>query len=83
MTLALFENYLRPLPERALLTATRNLSDHHLQINLTGTPGSLYVLETSTNLLHWTPIFTNAAPYTFNDPAANIATARFYRAISR
>ena len=64
-----------------MLSATRNLSDHHLQISLTGTPGSQYILETSTNLLHWTPIFTNAAPYTFNDPTAN--AARFYRAISR
>ena len=78
-----FRNFLRPPPEHALLTATRSLSDYHLQIHLTGTPGSLYVLETSTNLLHWTPVHTNRAPFTLDDPTANAAAARFYRAISR
>jgi hypothetical protein len=49
--------------------------------NLTGTTGSLYVVETSTNLVGWVPVLTNAAPFNFVDPNASQFSRRFYKAI--
>jgi len=67
--------FLKPLPARARLTITRAR-----EVNLTGTPGQNYVVETSTNLIQWAPMSTNAAPFSFSGSAA--ASCRFYRAIT-
>jgi hypothetical protein len=44
------------------------------------------VVEASTNLIDWVPVYTNPAPYTvpfsFSDPAAGGYQDRFYRAIT-
>jgi len=49
--------------------------------NLTGTPGSFYVVEVSTNLVNWVPVLTNAAPFNFIDPNASKFNRRFYQAV--
>jgi len=43
--------------------------------------GQQFVVEASTNLVDWTPIQTNAAPFTFVDANASRFSQRFYRAI--
>jgi uncharacterized repeat protein (TIGR01451 family) len=44
------------------------------------------IIQTSTNLVNWVPIFTNSSPFTspfvFTDPAATNYPYRFYRAIT-
>ena len=35
--------------------------DGTMQATLSGTPGQLFVLEASSDLIHWTPISTNGA----------------------
>ena len=55
-----------------------------LSITLRGVPGWEYVLETSTNLYDWDPIFTNTpsgleAAFEFLQPATNSAGREFYR----
>ena len=67
--------FLKPLPEHARLTMARSG-----EVNLSGTPGQNYVVETSTNLIQWAPVITNAAPFSLL-PSAGAAT-RFYRAIA-
>ena len=49
------------------------------QFTLTGVTGSPYVIETSTNLLNWAVLLTNAAPFTISNPPSE--SRRFYRAI--
>ena len=49
--------------------------------NLAGTAGSLYVVETSTNLVDWVPVLTNTAPFNFVDPNAAQFSCRFYKSI--
>jgi hypothetical protein len=51
---------------------------------VTGTAGSNYVIQLSTNLgaSNWISIFTNAAPFTFTDSNANNSSQGFYRAIA-
>jgi uncharacterized repeat protein (TIGR01451 family) len=44
------------------------------------------IIQTSTNLVNWVPVFTNSAPFTspfvFTDPAATNYSQRFYRAVT-
>ena len=52
------------------------------QMVFTGSPGSNYVLQASTNLFDWTPINTNTAPsslFNLADPNAMNFPRRFYR----
>lgn len=57
-----------------------------LQLRLTGTASQTYVLETSTNLLNWSPINTNTTSasgildFADRDPANH--SSKFYRAVS-
>jgi len=50
------------------------------QISVTGFGGQVYIIEGSTDLVHWTPIYTNTAPFLFTDPNTMNFMYRFYRA---
>jgi len=54
-----------------------------MRVTLQGTPGHTYSIETSTDLVHWTP-WTNAVNTTgtisITDTAATNYPMRFYRA---
>ena len=67
-----------PPPAAPALTLL-NLVSNQFQFTLTGTAGSNYVIEISTNLAanRWTPVQTGAAPVLFTEPATN--DQRFYR----
>jgi hypothetical protein len=67
------------------LTATLS-NTTSVQVQFSGTPGSNYVLETTTNLAspaNWRPLATNAAGTngngTFTDTSVSSNQARFYR----
>jgi len=51
-------------------------------INLTGPAGRLVVVEASTDLERWLPIWTNtfAGALNFSDPQSGVYSNRFYRA---
>lgn len=47
--------------------------------------GKTYILQTSTDLVHWTPLNTNVpstAPFVLADPGAMAAPDRFYRVVT-
>jgi hypothetical protein len=48
-------------------------------VDAAGAPGYNYVIEASTNLLQWSALETNAAPFQFIDINASNYPARFYR----
>lgn len=48
--------------------------------NVTGTPGFNYVVETSSDLIHWLPVQTKTAPFQFVDGDIT-QPKRFYRAV--
>ncbi len=56
--------FLRPISKPAQLRIANTR-----EVSVTGTIGNNYVVEVSTNLLHWAPWLTNAVPFTFELPA--------------
>ena len=63
-----------------------NFSNHIFQMQLFGTTGNNYVLETTTNFIIWTPISTNPGltnPLYLADPAASNFPRRFYRVLQQ
>ena len=67
------------MPSKLLVTPSFT-PNGGLQVDLVGTPGTNYVIEASTDLSFWTPLDTNASPFTFTDPNAVSLPLRFYRA---
>ena len=72
-------------PPPAILTVAPQLGFNQGQFafNLTGPTGQLVLVEASTNLLAWLPIWTNAfgpGPLSFTDPQRAAPSPRFYRA---
>ena len=59
-------------------TSALVLTNGQIQLSLTGTSGSQFIVETSTNLLNWTQIETNVLPFEFTVPAT--PGAWFFRA---
>ena len=68
----------------AVLNSPVFAGDNQLQFNLTGTSGSNYVIQVSTNLAsgNWMPVLTNVAPFTFTDTNPGASTQKFYRAVT-
>jgi uncharacterized repeat protein (TIGR01451 family) len=50
-----------------------------LQFNITSQPGQTNVVQASTNLVNWVPIYTNVGPFIFMDTTATNYPYRFYR----
>jgi hypothetical protein len=65
----------------ATLTSARS-ADGQFFITINGTPGSQYQVEASIDLVHWTAVNTNTAPFTYVDGNASQYAQRFYRAAS-
>lgn len=71
-------------PSPPVLSSPATISGNQFQFTITGTTGSNYIIQISTNLSvsNWTSLFTNAAPFTFTDSNANTFPQGFYRAIA-
>jgi hypothetical protein len=68
-------------PPAAPTLRASNYSIAGFSLSLTGTPGSFYVVEVSTNLVNWVPVLTNVAPFNFVDSNASKFSCRFYQAV--
>jgi mono/diheme cytochrome c family protein len=67
-------------------TSSGFVSNNVFQLGFSGIAGSNYVLQTSTNLLDWTPLTTNTATtnlFYLTDPAAGNYPRRFYRVLQQ
>jgi hypothetical protein len=51
------------------------------QFTLLGIPSFNYTIQSSTNLMDWTSLVTNSAPFSFADTNAFIPSMRFYRSL--
>jgi ethanolamine utilization microcompartment shell protein EutS len=50
-------------------------------LTVSGLSGQKYVVEASTNLVNWVPVWTNTAPCTYIDVNAGQFSQRFYRSV--
>jgi hypothetical protein len=78
--ISIFGN-LSPIP---VLLSSEHVSGNSFSLQLSGTPGRTYVLQSSTNLRDWVSLSTNVAPGTLLNLVELIPTnspAQFYRAI--
>jgi len=69
------------LPAKPVVTAA-TMSGGQFAFVVEGDAGTDYHVEASTNLIHWTPIFSTnspALPFFWSDPAAAQWPVRFYR----
>jgi Fibronectin type III domain len=67
-------------PTPAVTSSSVNAAGQ-LGFTVTGIPGYPYVVEASTDLVNWTVLETNAAPFNFVDTNAANFSRRFYRAV--
>ena len=73
-------------PEMPVVIATSvpgfGFNEHQFGFSLTGPAGQLVVVETSTDLANWLPIWTNTftGALQFSDPESGVYSNRFYRA---
>jgi hypothetical protein len=63
------------------LSGSASATNGLFKFSLVGTPGGSYIIQASTNLVNWIPIYTNISPFIFTDPYATNYRSRFYRAL--
>jgi hypothetical protein len=78
--------FTRVLPATGLAAqlAAPATSEGNFQFNLSGAPGSSYVIQISSNLLTWLPLSTNTLPASGSVSITNAFannSSRFYRAM--
>jgi hypothetical protein len=54
----------------------------HFSFTINGVSGYQYAVQTSSDMIHWTPVQTNTAPFSFVDSNASKFSHRFYRTVS-
>jgi hypothetical protein len=69
------------VPSSAAIFGRPVFSSNRVSITMTGVPGYVYVLQASTDLLHWISLETNFTPLEFTDTNPSRYSRRFYRAI--
>jgi hypothetical protein len=68
-------------PAPATLVAV-GMVNGHFTFNVNGTAGSQYAIQATSDLVNWTSVATNTAPFVFSDPSSTSADKKFYRAVS-
>jgi hypothetical protein len=52
-----------------------------IEFSVTGVPSFTYVIQASTNLTSWAPVYTNVSPFTFSYTITTNYPYRFFRAV--
>lgn len=73
-------NWLGPIAKPAAVAIESRPTYNGLMIQVRGTEGCAYVVESSTNLLSWTPLHTNVSPFTVHESEIVGHPNRFFRA---
>lgn len=69
-----------PIASQPLQFGSLVNSNGTFQLTITG-PLYSTIIQASTNLVNWVPVYTNTPPFTFTDPNASSYPYRFYRAV--
>jgi hypothetical protein len=77
-----------PASVEAVSVPTANLTPaaEHIpgkfSFDVEGISGYKYVVQASTDMVHWTPVQTNTAPFTFAEPTSSQSARKFYRTVA-
>jgi hypothetical protein len=69
-----------------MFTSSSHFSNGTFSLSVTGMAGGSYILQGTTDFLHWASINTNLVPanvFNLSDPAATNFPYRFYRAVEQ
>ena len=72
--------FLPALPITAATFSSFQFTGGKFQFNVTGTSGSKYIVQASSNFLDWVPILTNPSPFVVAD--TNCAPWSYYRGVA-
>jgi uncharacterized repeat protein (TIGR01451 family) len=64
------------------LTAFSYTQAGGFQFAVTNSPGQTVIIQASTNLVNWIPVYTNVEPFTYVNTDATNLPMRFYRAVT-
>jgi hypothetical protein len=67
----------------AIIVTPHVLSNGNFQFGLQGLEGQTYVVQTSTNLVNWTSVYTNNGSFIFTDLSTTNYGQRFYRVMAQ
>ena len=70
-----------PIPTATIKAITRE-ANSNFSFQVAGVAGCKYVIQASSDLVHWISVQTNTAPFTFTDTHAASYQTRFYRALT-
>jgi hypothetical protein len=65
-----------------LRLSNAGVAEGNFQATVTGPSGTSCLVQKTSNFSTWTPVVTNAAPFTFSDPIGGGNSVQFYRAVS-
>jgi hypothetical protein len=67
------------VPNLAAFSYTRSGG---FQFSITNSPGQSVIIQASTNLVNWIPVYTNVEPFTYANTNTTSFPMRFYRAVT-
>jgi uncharacterized repeat protein (TIGR01451 family) len=70
------------LPVPPQLTPSYAAGTGAFRLSVTNSPGQSVIIQASTNLVSWLPVFTNTEPFTFTNFDSTNFPFRFYRAVT-
>jgi len=70
------------IPPVAPIISTPVTTGNQFSFNITGTSGAKYVVQATSDLINWVPVYTNTAPFTFIETNTTGVNKQFYRSFS-
>ena len=74
-------SYVVPVTVAGAVAGRPVFSSNGVSVTITGQAGSTYVVQGSTDLVHWVSLATNISPLLYTDTNASHYRRRFYRAV--
>lgn len=65
----------------AALLASAGRTNNQFAFDVVGVSGAKYIVQCSTDMVNWTPVSTNTAPFSFTDASTEAVPGKFFRTV--
>lgn len=65
----------------AALLASAGRTNKQFAFDVVGVAGAKYIVQCSTDMVNWTPVSTNTAPFSFTDTSTEAVPGKFFRTV--